>query len=168
MRVLKMAGVTAGLILLAGGFARAQDAPTRHRMMETACAATTSDLCRAQSDDAVAKGQSVQLVILRGCQAEFKPAASLGAQAIDAAKDRVTECLELAVRGSKDLPAAELSTGQDTLRKRPALAGLSATALATSLRSRLSQTDSSCSRIKHKYTRYNCYTRRLHDLFASS
>ncbi len=167
MRIGIISTLAGGALLLAGGMAGTQARPGSAALMEAPCALTAADACRAQSDDALAKGQSVQLVILRGCQAEFKAAAPQGADAIDAAKDRVTACLGLAVHGGTAAPDADLVRGQQVLRKRPELVKLDTPNFAASLRARLTAADTVCARIKHKYTRYNCYTKRLGDLYAA-
>lgn len=154
-----------GAVLLAVGHAGAQSRAGGAALMKAPCAVTEGDACRAQSDAALAKGQSVQLVILRGCQAEFKVAATQDADALDAAKDRVTACLGLAVHASTLAADADLVRGQQVLRKRPDLATLDTADFAASVRARLTVADTKCARIKHKYTRYNCYTKRLADLY---
>lgn len=155
----------AGLALAAP--ALAQSPATRQGLMDSPCAATAEALCRTESDEALAKGQTLQLVILRGCQAEFRVAAPQGADAIDAAKDRVTACLELAVRGGAALSSAAILEGHEDLRRIPKFAMQTDSQFVATVRARLSAADTRCSRIKHKYTRYNCFTKALQTLYEA-
>lgn len=163
-----LAGVGVGLAGANAAHAQSQaPRPTREAVMEIACAAVDAAACRAKAETALAQGQSFQLVILQGCLVEFSQFASHGPEEVDAAKERANRCLAAAVRDGTRMSQAELLAGQATLRKRPAFKGRTDAEVAETLRAGLVQADAECGRIQHKYTRYNCYSRRLAALAPS-
>jgi hypothetical protein len=132
---------------------------TRATALAKGCVAI-GDVCSAAANRAVGKGQSVQLVLLLGCQAELEQDHS------EAAKARANDCFLAALQEAPALSAEELSVGQFKLKETPQGLLLKPDAFAEAVRSRLVSTGAVCGRIVHLYSRYNCITRRLYNLFA--